>query len=212
LKLQFAHKNFQIYGGGNVTWTSRPDSGILQSEVTKIINKYQLLSIKGLVQNPEKLHTNSSPHHLDQLTSWDKYSDISILVEGKLLKAHRIVLYTRCIYFKKMFDSGMIECKEKQISIMDEKCSTFEALLYYLYTDDLPSTRKSDSFDYNIIADLLCLADVYNMDRLIHCCEAVLKDFVNNQNVNEFKLFAEEHQASRLANYCKYLATTNKSS
>lgn len=61
------------------------------------------------------------------------FSDVSFIVDGKKIYAHRSILYARAEYFRNMFDSKMRECSEKDIVISDVSYVVFKAVLEYLY-------------------------------------------------------------------------------
>lgn len=143
---------------------------------------------------------------VDALKS-DEFSDVTFEVGGagntKKLKAHKIIIYSRCIYFKHMFDSGMAEAHSSTIPMPDDP-ETFEELMYYLYTDKL---RKEVSGER--LALLMFTANAYNLPRLVEMCEALIKDEISIENVCTFLPLADQHQAKQLAWLCVGCAALN---
>jgi len=122
------------------------------------------------------------------------YSDVTFFIEGNQLSAHKVILYARCSYFKKMFDSGMLESQQKQIQIPHEKYQTFSGLLQYIYSN------RVDLRDDNVV-DILCLANAYGMPRLVELCERFLQNNIS-ENASELLSLAEHHQAKQLFEFC----------
>ena len=67
----------------------------------------------------------------------DEYSDITFLVEGQRVNAHRAILAGRCEHFAAMFRSGMRESVEREIATPNISKTVFILLMEYLYTDSV---------------------------------------------------------------------------
>ncbi|CAI5444963.1 unnamed protein product [Caenorhabditis angaria] len=63
--------------------------------------------------------------------------DVVLVMEGKKLSAHRVVLAAAIPYFRGMFTSGMLEATMKEIEIANMEYDTMELLLGYAYTGEL---------------------------------------------------------------------------
>jgi len=180
----------------------------LKENLSKIPSLLQLSHELGLNSLCKQLtrftndpdHTTNSdllckPDPLINLINSAEYSDIKIRVGGKILNAHRIILYTRSPHFRQMFDCGMIESTQKEINIPDERSQTFLALLNYIYSTNY--TPNEDT-----VVDLLSLANAYNMPHLLQICEKYLEGEMNEENVVEFLSFSALHNATQLFHYC----------
>lgn len=64
-------------------------------------------------------------------------SDVTFLVEGKTLFAHRILLMARCEPLDRMVNGPMREGIDTVITIEDTSYECFYALLEYLYTEQV---------------------------------------------------------------------------
>ncbi|CEG48058.1 Kelch repeat-containing proteins [Plasmopara halstedii] len=64
----------------------------------------------------------------------EEFADISFLVEGRVIYAHKLILAALSARFRAMFSSGFRETHEAQIVIPDMRCEVFLLLLEYLYT------------------------------------------------------------------------------
>lgn len=70
----------------------------------------------------------------DLLKSGDN-SDVTFIVQGVRFPAHRIILGTRCKFFKILLYGDMKEAKPNaEIPIMDTTPDSFKALLEYIYS------------------------------------------------------------------------------
>ena len=78
-------------------------------------------------------------HDLKEMLNNKHMSDITFLVEGIEIHAHK-VLCGRCPVLNAMFNSEMLEGRSTSISIQDVRHTIFLNLLEYLYTDDTQIT------------------------------------------------------------------------
>lgn len=64
-------------------------------------------------------------------------SDVTFIVEGKKLYAHRCILMARCEPLDRMLNGPMRESYEVTIPIEDTSYQCFYSLLEYLYTEQV---------------------------------------------------------------------------
>ncbi|GBG32762.1 Kelch domain-containing protein 3 [Hondaea fermentalgiana] len=133
---------------------------------------------------------------LASLVDNPKCSDVSFLVEGRRIAAHRIVC-VRCDYFKAMFarEGGFRESRQQEITILDVRYDTFYTLLRYLYTDrqDVP---------LEMAMDLFIAADRFGIERLKNICENGMLSSLDMENVSELFAAADLHHAAGLHSEC----------
>ena len=103
-------------------------------------------------------------------------SDVTFLVEGQRIHAHRAILAKRCEHFAAMFRSGMRESVEREISIPNVPMEAFKLMLEFLYTDSV-------KIDVEHAVELYIAADLYQLDRLKEMCTFVVKRNMNVSNV-----------------------------
>ena len=89
----------------------------------------------------------------------DESVDCSIVCEGQSFNAHKFLLCSHSQVFKAMFKHDTLEKKESKINITDTTAKALEHMLAYLY-----SSKLSDDFQYEDAADVMQLADKYDMD------------------------------------------------
>jgi len=126
----------------------------------------------------------------------EKDSDVSFLVNGKIVRAHRYILSARSDYFESMFHSGMAEASSDKIEIKNCEFNLFTTMIKFLYTDVPP-----DDID-EIATKLLPVADQFLILNLKYHCEKSLVENLNQENVKEVLLLAYQHNCPELKNCC----------
>ncbi|CAG8556088.1 14329_t:CDS:1 [Ambispora leptoticha] len=82
----------------------------------------------------------------EQLFNEKRFSDVQFTFDdGSMIYAHRVILAARSTYFDKMFDGEWLETQNKKIQIIGVSFDTFYALLYYLYTKQIPTEFPIDN-------------------------------------------------------------------
>lgn len=88
-------------------------------------------------------------------------SDITFLVEGREVYAHKLMLM-RCSYFQALFLGNMREASMDTISLEQVRYSIFLAVLEYLYTDHVLIPLE-DAMELFQAADLFCIPRLKTM-------------------------------------------------
>ena len=115
-----------------------------------------------------------------------KRSDLTIIVEGHRLYAHRFVLSRKSIIFRKMFFGEFKESKTTEIKLKETNLEAFKILLKYCYTEDLSPTDWSigkDGPDISLILNVLKCAHLYEIRFLCRICQLKLIGFISIENV-----------------------------
>ncbi|KAI3372345.1 hypothetical protein L3Q82_022839 [Scortum barcoo] len=63
--------------------------------------------------------------------------DVVLLVEGRPIQAHRILLAASCDYFRGMFAGGLRETRQKEIPIHGVSYTAMKKILDYIYTSEI---------------------------------------------------------------------------
>ncbi|XP_056890305.1 kelch-like protein 22 isoform X2 [Takifugu flavidus] len=79
--------------------------------------------------------------------------DVVLLVEGRPIQAHRILLAASCHYFRGMFAGGLRESEQKEISIHGVSFTAMKKLLDYIYTSEI-------ELDLECVQEVLAAATV----------------------------------------------------
>ena len=107
----------------------------------------------------------------------DAFSDVTFLVGGKPIYAHKAILAAQCDQFSAMFSGGMRESGMAEIPIQGEwSHSAFLAMLEFLYTGSVAA------FDAALALDLVGLADHFTLDGLKRLCENLLVHTFNEMH------------------------------
>jgi len=120
------------------------------------------------------------------------FADIVFKVQGTPIKAHKGLISTRCPYFQRMFSSGMMETKSKEIEIHDITPATFNTVLEWIYCDYV------NRMDENIAQELFAVADKFSLFDLKKLAEKCMMDHLTVGNVVERAELAEIFEASTL--------------
>mmetsp|Transcript_19645 Transcript_19645/g.55240 ORF Transcript_19645/g.55240 Transcript_19645/m.55240 type:complete len:511 (+) Transcript_19645:290-1822(+) len=123
-----------------------------------------------------------------------KFSDVTFIVEGKPVYAHKL-LCMRCSYFRAMFEGQMREAQQKTITINSVSHRVFLALLEYLYTDEV-------EISLDIAMDLFVAADQFGVERLKRLCEKKILISINIDSAATILQAANMHIAHGLRQSC----------
>ena len=121
-------------------------------------------------------------------------SDISFIVEGKKIFAHKIMCM-RCPYLRSMLCSEMKESKQKEIVLHEVSYQSFLSVLQYLYTDEV-------DVDLETAMSLFQIADQFGIDRMRMICESCILSSVNIDNSASVLLAADATRARDLRMKC----------
>eukprot|EP00941_MAST-03F_sp_MAST-3F-sp1_P005567 g5567.t1 len=130
------------------------------------------------------------------LNNENMFSDITFLVEGRAIYAHKAILAVQCDHFNAMFGSGMRESTAEEIVIPGWDYAPFLSMLEFLYTGTVAD------FTVSMAVDLLPLADHYTLDRLRSLCESVLVHHIDAENVCTLFVVAHRSSAVTLKKSC----------
>ena len=127
----------------------------------------------------------------EELLDNNKFSDVTINVNDKKIRAHKCILAAKSAVFAAMFEHDMEEKKCNVVEIQDIAPGVLKEMLRYIYVG-----RVDDIVD--IASDLLVAADKYLLKTLKNMCEETLCDDLSPSNAIEYLMFAENHNASKL--------------
>ncbi|TDH72561.1 hypothetical protein CCR75_003679 [Bremia lactucae] len=129
-------------------------------------------------------------------------SDITLEVgpDREMLRAHRLILTTRCEIFEAMFRPGaMKESWDGVVRIEDHSPEMVSKMLEFIYTNRVLDLAKLNS---NQLIDLLTLSEQYLLLPLKHLCEVAAQDVLSVGNIGRFLCAAEKFNAAYLKEYC----------
>jgi hypothetical protein len=110
--------------------------------------------------------------------------------DGPQIHVHQVILIARWPHFRNIHKSGMIEATQRHLQI-PEPHAVVLALLRYFYSDCL-----DDAEPWEIVADVLVLANMYILTRLKKiCCERLYRRHLTVETCGhlfERAIFAQE--------------------
>ncbi|XP_003745980.1 BTB/POZ domain-containing protein 9-like [Galendromus occidentalis] len=124
--------------------------------------------------------------HVYDLSKWigsilsDKdSSDITLVVEGEAIYAHKNILAASCDYFRALFRGGMMESDQEEVELKDVPARGFKAVLKYIYTAQL----ELKSMDVETILEVLSVADLYGLQKMRTSLCEYLEEIMSADNV-----------------------------
>ncbi|XP_071580452.1 speckle-type POZ protein-like [Temnothorax nylanderi] len=118
-----------------------------------------------------------------------EFSDITVLVDGREIRAHKAILAAQSRVFSAMFKSEMIE-KRTNVKIEDMDFETVREMLQFIYTGKVEKLEKSP--------DLLYAAEKYELKNLKVMCEKILGTRLTVENAAEILILADLYRADYL--------------
>ena len=135
--------------------------------------------------------TSSLNQNLEQLFTNRSEADVCFVINGKEIKAHKMILSARSPVFAAMLKSGMKESVENRVEINDIAPDIFEALLRFVYTDRVDITQLDAK-------DLLAAANKYLLPLLKLQSQQFLSQTISAENCVELLALADLHNAVHL--------------
>ncbi|RUS19042.1 hypothetical protein BC937DRAFT_88050 [Endogone sp. FLAS-F59071] len=148
----------------------------------------------GLYSIPPPRISNDFAYLLDN----PELSDFVIVPSDRReIHVHQIILMSRWPHFRNVYNSGMIESTRHRMEI-PEPHDVVLAFLRYLYTDTVDEQE-----DWEVVADVLVLANMYLLHRLKKiCCELLYRRHLRVETcarIFEKAVVAQEHGLKQLA-------------
>ncbi|XP_037043210.1 protein roadkill-like [Bradysia coprophila] len=109
---------------------------------------------------------------LNQLLKEPKYSDVTIICSGGVLKAHKCILAARSTFFSETFKS--VESIANEVTIMDVDVCVMKLVLQFIYTGEISLSetdlmeilRCAEKFDLSELRDL-CIKKMCGGDKFL---------------------------------------------
>ncbi|KAF5292804.1 hypothetical protein FQA39_LY13849 [Lamprigera yunnana] len=124
-------------------------------------------------------HLSQLSENLSSLCMNQEYSDVSLIVEGQRLYAHKVILAARSEYFRALLYGGLKESSQSEIELTDAPLKAFKTLLKYIYSGHMfLMTLRED-----VILDTLGLAHQYGFQELETAISDILHQILALRNV-----------------------------
>jgi len=132
-----------------------------------------------------------------------KKADVTFLVNGEKIKAHKTILFARSTYFERMFDSDMKENLSDEVEVPDDDPEAFRGMLRYLYGGVAPPNLD------DIAMDLFVLADKYGLEKLKTTCKTSIFANLGADTVVDALLLAYRYDNDDLMAEAKVVLRAN---
>lgn len=132
----------------------------------------------------------------------DKFSDVTLIVEDKEIKAHKILLAARSPVFGAMFSNTMKENLESRVVIEDLSYDEVQELLRYIYTGKVPKLQEQTQ-------RLLMMSDKYDLTELKTLCEQALGANLTYHTAGEMLILADTYDAAQLRTHALQFILNN---
>ena len=162
----------------------------IPSVLIRVVVEYEKETITTLY------HKAASLSSVDQRWSTDfenlfiiqSGSDISFIVTGQVIRAHKLILSARSPVFAAMFQSDMKEKGMEEIVIPEIAPDIFRDLLRFIYTDQVQFTESN-------VPQLLAAANQFLLPSLKSKCEEFIMEYLTTENCVEMLTLADLHNA-----------------
>ena len=153
---------------------------------------------------PQPSHLKTLSQNMLDLYAESRNADITLVVGGEKIKAHKSILVARSTYFQNLFDpnSNWKESRADEI-VLDEDPVAFKEALKFLYSGMPDEKLKKSAIEVFPIADKYCL------DELKEFCLPAIRENLSANNVVAVLQLAENHHCVDLFHYCVPLLKAN---
>ncbi|KAJ8673301.1 hypothetical protein QAD02_004563 [Eretmocerus hayati] len=142
-----------------------------------------------------EIHETQSLDEYEELFINPKYSDITFLVEGKEILAHKAIIASKSPVFAAMFEHKMKENFESIVKVTDFSFIVMYELLRFIYAGKVKDIAS-------IATDLLMASEKYLIERLKLLCEIQLGQDICFKNLGEYLNLANVCNSSHLKSRC----------
>uniref|UniRef100_A0A8D8NC09 BTB and MATH domain-containing protein 43 n=1 Tax=Culex pipiens TaxID=7175 RepID=A0A8D8NC09_CULPI len=137
-----------------------------------------------LLKTPKPLPSSLAKDLKTLVDGDNKFGDVTILVAGQRFPAHKCILSARSSVFSAMFEHQMQETIENCVSIDDIEPPVIEALLRFIYTDELASLETMAHALYKA-------ADKYDVPTLKSHCRCHILEKLSWETAAETLMLAD---------------------
>ncbi|XP_029294821.1 kelch-like protein 22 isoform X2 [Cottoperca gobio] len=117
--------------------------------------------------------------------------DVVLLVEGRPIQAHRILLAASCDYFRGMFAGGLRETQQKEIPIHGVSFMAMTKILDYIYTSEI-------ELDLECVQEVLIAATLVQLEVVTGFCCDFLFSWLDESNILDVRNLADLYGLQQL--------------
>ncbi|XP_057322331.1 TD and POZ domain-containing protein 2-like [Microplitis mediator] len=185
--------NWQEFFTSDIVGYSNESSRVLPNDSYNIYVKMKIeceITFRGFInEKPEII----MPTSFERFLKADVFNDITLVVDGQQLPAHKIILSTHSPYFYAMLTTEMREVKENCITIKNFSLDVITEMLEFFYTG---KTKASDNMD--VALKMIEIAEMYQISKLKEICKSTLIRNININNVLSITNIADDLNVAQL--------------
>jgi len=132
----------------------------------------------------------------------DVGTDVSFIVKGETIQAHRAILAARSPVFQAEPFGTMSDATSPSITLQDIEPAVFKAMLVFMYTDELSEDEEFGDNLTEMMQHLLAAADRYALDWLKLMCARKLWNIISEDTFASTLACAETHNCPELKSKC----------
>ncbi|XP_056139152.1 kelch-like protein 22 isoform X2 [Lampris incognitus] len=117
--------------------------------------------------------------------------DVVLQVEGRPIRAHRILLAASCDYFRGMFAGGLREAQQMEIPVHGVTYLAMTKLLDFIYTSEI-------ELDLDNVQEVLVAATLVQLEDVINYCCEFLFAWMDDSNILEVHKLADLYGLQQL--------------
>ncbi|XP_011408180.2 PREDICTED: kelch-like protein 20, partial [Amphimedon queenslandica] len=157
------------------------------------------LALAGELGTTDKLIFEAKKHPSDTLRSMqelrdeEKLCDVTLLVQGVEIKAHKIVLAASSHYFRSMFAGDMIESRSSSVELKDVEPDAISLLVEYSYTSQLEITS-------NNVQSVMAAASIFDFPFVLEATAKFLATHLHPSNCLGMRAFGRTYGSEALVN------------
>ncbi|XP_054722582.1 speckle-type POZ protein-like [Uloborus diversus] len=121
------------------------------------------------------------------------HSDVTLRVGTEQFSAHKAILASRSKVFRAMFESGMKECQENTLDLVEMKPSTARNMLQFIYSGSLGEISVEEALD------VYAASDKYNLQELKSWGKELILRNMSSDHVCDVTVLADLHSDEDLA-------------
>uniref|UniRef100_A0A8D0HDA0 Kelch-like protein 22 n=1 Tax=Sphenodon punctatus TaxID=8508 RepID=A0A8D0HDA0_SPHPU len=118
--------------------------------------------------------------------------DVVLIVEGRSIEAHRILLAASCDYFRGMFAGGLREMEQQEVRIHGISYNSMCKILNFIYTSEMELSLRN-------VQETLTAACQLQIPEVIKFCCDFLMSWVDEENILDVYKLADLFNLSHLS-------------
>ncbi|XP_060810795.1 BTB/POZ domain-containing protein 9 [Amyelois transitella] len=142
-------------------------------------------------------HINHLSEKIGSLCLSSEYSDVTLIVEGQRIPAHKVILAASSDYFRALLYGGMREANQAEVELQ-APLQAFKALLRYVYSGHMGLSLLREE----CVLDMLGLAHQFNFQQLEAAISDYLRQVLALRNVCAVLDAARLYGLDALMDYC----------